>query len=243
MTNVINVTSLSKSYGGSHALKDVSFTIGEGTIYGLIGPNGAGKTTTLAILAGLVAPTSGEAKVRQGARIGFYSPQFALFDYLTGREILLTCGLLQGVARRDVESRTDELLTLLDLQLAADHYLYEYSLGMRQKLGLAAAFIHDPEVLLLDEPFDGLDAASVYRVVATLRTMARNGRTLVLTSHDLALVERVCDRVGVLHNGVIVREFEMGDRPSTESPTGPGDLESLLWQVVGTPDYKQLSWI
>ena len=241
MTHTIEVTALSKSYGSHAALRDVTFAVAPGTVYGLIGPNGAGKTTTLAILAGLLKQTAGEAAVAADPkRIGFYSPRYALFDYLTGREILLTCARLQGVPRGEVESRTADLLTLLDLESAADHYVYEYSHGMRQKLGLATALIHAPEVLLLDEPFDGLDAASVYRLLGTLRTMARHGRTVLLTSHDLSLVERVCDRVGILHNGTIAREFDLAGG-ETRSPAG--DLENLMWQVVGTPEYEELTWI
>ena len=242
MTAAIIVSALAKSYGRTVALADVSFSVQAGSVYGLIGPNAAGKTTTLAILAGLLDADSGTASVSVDAQhIGFYSPQFGLFDYLTGREILVTCGRLQGVSRNEIENRANELLSVLDLQEAADHYLYEYSLGMRNKLGLATALIHAPQVLLLDEPFEGLDTASVYRIVKLLKRMAQSGRAILLTSHDLALVERVCDRVGVLHRGVIVREFELSG--SEESQKASTELESRLWQLVGTPKEAELSWI
>ncbi|HEV2719782.1 MAG TPA: ATP-binding cassette domain-containing protein, partial [Thermoanaerobaculia bacterium] len=216
MTDAIAVHALSKSYGSTIALRDLSFTVPAGAIYGLIGANGAGKTTTLSILAGLLAPNGGQASilgtpVRTGAQdlahdIGFYSAQYPFFDYLTGREILTLAGQMHGLSRQSVEAHIADLLDLFDLDAAADHYVYEYSQGMRQKLGLASALIHAPRVLMLDEPFDGLDATAQYRLVATLRKIAGKGKAVLLTSHDLALVERVCDRVGILHDGRVERE-------------------------------------
>ena len=244
MTNAIAVNGLAKSYGRTVAVRDVTFSVAEGTVYGLIGANGAGKTTTLSILAGLLAPDSGRASilgtaVRTGAQavahdIGFYSAQYPFFDYLTGREILTLTGLTHSVPREHLEARITDLLTLFDLEAAADHYVYEYSQGMRQKLGLATAMVHAPRVLMLDEPFDGLDATSQVRLVTTLRAIAAKAKTVLLTSHDLSLVERVCDRVGILHDGCISREIE--------APAG-GTLESVLWQTVGSPTVPELTWI
>ena len=244
MTNAINVTGLAKNYGKTVALRDLTFSVAEGTVYGLIGANGAGKTTTLSILAGLLAADAGRASilgtvVHTGAEtlahdIGFYSAQYPFFDYLTGREIVTFAGVMHFIPREGVEKRVAGLLELFDLDSAADHYVYEYSQGMRQKLGLAAALIHAPRVLMLDEPFDGLDATSQVRLVTTLRTIAAKKKTVLLTSHDLALVERVCDRVGILHDGSISREID--------SPAG-GTLESALWQVVGIPSVPDLTWI
>ena len=252
------VQDLSKNYGQKQALKGLSFSVAPGSIYGLIGPNGAGKTTAFSILAGLVRPTSGTANIlgvpvqpnsrELASRIGFSSPQFGLFDYLNGREILLGCALMRGTSARDAEVRARDLLELLDLESAAGHFVYEYSQGMRQKLGLACSFIHAPEVLLLDEPFVALDSASVYRVVCTLRQMAASGRTVVLSSHDLSLVERVCHRIGILHEGPVKYETDLSTAalPAGAGPAlapGQSQLESLLWQVVGTPDMKELSWL
>ena len=252
------VEDLSKNYGRTEALKGLSFSVAPGSIYGLIGPNGAGKTTAFSILAGLAKASSGTASIlgipvqpnspELASRIGFSSPQFGLFDYLNGREILLGCALMRGTSARDAEVRAGDLLELLDLESAAGHFVYEYSQGMRQKLGLACSFIHAPEVLLLDEPFVALDSASVYRVVCTLRQMAASGRTVVLSSHDLALVERVCHRVGILHEGQLKYETDLSTEnvPAGAGPAlapGQSQLESLLWQVVGTPDIKELSWL
>ena len=259
MTASVLVQELTKSYGHTRALKRLTFEVASGSIYGLIGPNGAGKTTAFSILAGLMRPTSGNVRIlgidvrpnarELASRIGFSSPQFGLFDYLNGREILLACALMHGIAADQAEARANDLLELLDLESAAGHFVYEYSQGMRQKLGLACSFIHAPDVLLLDEPFIALDPSSVYRVVLMLRQMAEGGRTVVLSSHDLALVERVCHRVGILHEGELKYETDLAPAaglPAGLQPAGaPGQshLESLLWQVVGAPDMKELSWL
>ena len=245
----ISLNQLSKRYGGTQAVDGLTFTVPRGTIYGLIGPNGAGKTTTLSILAGLLSPTSGEAKIfdipvdpddkRLASRIGFSSAQFDFLDYLTGREILIAQASLHGVARAVVLERVSDLLAQFDLEHAAEHYVYEYSQGMRQKLGLAAALVYSPDVLLLDEPFDGLDATAVFRLIETLRSMARRGKTILLTSHDLSLVERVCDRVGVLHEGRIQRELDVTPAPAAAETS----LESAMWKIVGAPTYTELSWL
>jgi len=259
MCLAVSAEGLCKTYGGRTALKGLDLAIAPGTIYGLIGPNGAGKTTTLAILAGLRRASSGSAEVlgihvrpnHPGliSRIGFSSPQYPLFDYLCGGEILMTCGLLHGLPIRRVRERAQDLLELLDLVEAAGHFVHEYSQGMRQKLGLACAMIHAPSVLLLDEPFEGLDAASAYRVLHVLKQIAAGGKTAVLTSHDLARVESICDRVGILHEGELKRETDLPGRQAGPGQGGTGEvgrerpLEQLLWQVVGTPVTKELSWV
>ena len=255
MNPSVVVTDLTKYYGRHLALKQASFTVAPGSIYGLIGPNGAGKTTSLSIMAGLVSPTSGSVSIlgmdvepnRPGlvAKVGFASPQLSFFDYLAGAELILTCGLMHGLKAHEAKRRMQDLLALLDLEEAAGHYLHQYSYGMRQKLGLACALIHAPEVLLLDEPFIGLDPTSIYRISRTLKQMSAHGRTVVLTSHNLALVERLCGRVGILHEGTLRREIE----PAATAGGGPAQtggesgLESALWEVVGTPEFKELSWI
>src|SRR5262249_8319803 len=146
-------------------------------------------------------------------------------------EIVLACGLMHGLSGHEADRRTRDLFDLLDLEQAAGHFVYEYSQGMRQKLGLACAFVHAPEVLLLDEPFVALDSTSVYRVVLTLRKMASNGRTIVLSSHDLALVQRVCDRVGILSEGVLKHETDLASASGStaalpsQGTTGESSLE------------------
>lgn len=254
----VSVTDLSKAYGKARALTKLNFKIEAGSIYGLIGANGAGKTTSLAILAGLIKPDSGTAwilgkQVKAGCRslcskVGFSSPQFPPFDYLTGFEMLSTCGLMHGLASWEAKNRSTDLLELMDLQSAAGQYISHYSQGMRQKLGLACALIHAPDVLLLDEPFLGLDPASNFRLVCTLEQIAAKGQTIVLSSHNMMLVERLCNRVGILHKGFLEREIVMAPKEmlisSSQSSTelNPG-LEAAFWETVGAPELKTLSWI
>jgi ABC-2 type transport system ATP-binding protein len=258
MNPSVTVLDLTKTYGPTRALNRLSFSVEPGSIYGLIGPNGAGKTTSLAILAGLIEATSGEAvilglPVRPGnsrlvSRIGFFSPRFPFLDYLTGVEILLTCGLMHGLTSKKARSRMFDLLALLDLQLAGGQYLSQYSQGMRHKLGLACAMIHAPEVLLLDEPFVGLDPSSVFRLVYCLRRMAAKDRTIILSSHDMALVARLCDRVGILHEGVLKHQIALADDNDSDASERPAPethprLESVLWEIVGTPEIQEIPWL
>jgi ABC-2 type transport system ATP-binding protein len=258
MSKGILADRLTKAYGDNKALIDLTFEVLPGCVYGMIGPNGAGKTTALSILAGLTRPTSGTATIlgmnvrsqhRQlVGKLGFCSPQFGLFDYLKGREILLSCGLMHGLSAQAAESRVRDLLELLHLEVAADLFVYQYSQGMQQKLGVACALIHAPAVLLLDEPFAGLDSTAVYRLVHALRRVASNGGIVVMTSHDLAMVERVCDRVGILHEGRLKQEIEVSSRVDgvsgdSSEPQRPYAIESLLWEVVGKPEMKELAWL
>jgi ABC-2 type transport system ATP-binding protein len=254
----IEAVHLSKIYGKVQALSRLHFEVETGAIYGLIGPNGAGKTTSLAILAGLIQPTSGTARIlgqpvqtgshELASRIGFSSPQFPLFDYLTGIEMLSACGLMHGLPAHAAKKRTNDLLDLMDLGSASAQYVCTYSQGMRQKLAVACALIHAPEVVLLDEPFLGLDPTSIYRLVQLFTCMAAKGRTLIISSHHMALVERLCNRVGILHNGVLQREIDIAAQRGASSAIASETksvsmLESALWEVVGTPESKELTWI
>lgn len=254
----VSARGLSKAYGKTVALQALSLKIAAGSIYGLIGANGAGKTTSLAILAGLIRPDSGTAWIlgkqiqpgccESASRVGLYSAQFPLFDYVTGLEVLSACGLMHGLEAREVEKRTNDLLDLMDLKSAAGQYICHYSQGMRQKIGVACALIHAPAVLLLDEPFLGLDPASNYRLICILERMAAKGQTAIISSHNMALVERLCDRVGILHKGVLQREIVMPPgRKSVSALQSHADHDSRLttafWDVVGQPELKELSWI
>jgi ABC-2 type transport system ATP-binding protein len=203
-------------------------------------------------MAGLISPTSGKVSIlgmeagpnrpELVSKMGFASPQLTFFDYLTGAEVVSTCGLLHGLKKGEAVSRMNDLFALLDLKAAAGHYLYQYSHGMRQKLGLACALVHAPEVLLLDEPFLGLDPTSAYRLFLLLRQMSAHGRTVLVTSHDLTLVARLCDRVGILYEGTLKRQIDLPLAAGGETDDGK-PLESLLWEVVGIPEFRELSWI
>lgn len=254
----LKAVGLSKCYGKKKALMGLNIKIRAGSIYGLIGPNGAGKTTALAILAGYIRATSGTAwafgqPILPGKRalsgsIGFASPQFPLPDYLTAAEMLSTCGRMHGLDVREAGTRMAYLLDLMDLQSSSRQYICHYSQGMRQKLSLACAFIHAPQICILDEPFLGLDPTSIYRLSCLLMQLASGGRTILVSSHDMALMERICTRVGILHEGVLQKEMVLASAagPSLASLAKPRPisfLESALWEIAGTPDFKGPSWI
>jgi ABC-2 type transport system ATP-binding protein len=162
--------------------------------------------------------------------------------------MLSVCGLMHRLAAPTVRKRATDLLELMDLGSAAKEYICLYSQGMKQKIALACALIHAPEIVLLDEPFLGLDPATVYRLVCLFRQMAARGRTLVISSHNMTLVERLCSRVGILFKGVLKREIAMeswnGGSSAVCSVTKPvSRLESALWEVIGKPEPTELSWI
>ena len=255
MTELLDARSVTKVFRQIRALDGISMAVGTGEVVGLIGPNGAGKTTFLSVLAGLLAPTSGTVayepamSVRRPleSSLGFASPEMPMFDYLTGTEVLQACGAVHGLSRDVTVSRTSELFALFELRGVSERYVYEYSQGTRQKLSLCAALLHDPALLLLDEPFDGLDPTTSYRLTSLLTRLAGSGRAVVVSSHDLGLVERICTRVHILNAGAIVHTSESSatDR-ARRRPSGADDgqsLEQLMWKVVGEPEERRLSWV
>jgi ABC-2 type transport system ATP-binding protein len=232
---VVSAELLSKRFGELTAVADLSFELDAGTITGFLGPNGAGKTTTLRMLLGLAAPTSGRALVfdrtyaqleHPALRIGAVLEATDFHPGRTGRDHLRTLGLAAGLA----DSRADEVLRLVELQDAAKRRVKGYSLGMRQRLGLAAALLGDPELLILDEPANGLDPEGVRWLRDFLRAFAAKGRTLLISSHVLAEVAQTVDQVLIINHGRLVVE---------------SSLEQLTGRVGGsvrvrTPDAAQL---
>jgi len=208
--HLVQTTELIKTYGGVTAVNRVGLSVRAGEVYGFLGPNGAGKTTTLRILVGLVRPTSGtvtvlgrppghpEALARLGALIE--SPGF--YPYLSGRDNLRLLARYAGVP----DSRAGAALELVDLADRAGDRYATYSLGMKQRLGVAGALLKDPELLILDEPTNGLDPAGIRDMRALLRELADAGHTILLSSHQLGEVEQVCDRVGVISHGRLIAE-------------------------------------
>ncbi len=199
------------------ALRGVSFEVRKGEVFGLLGPNGAGKTTTVKIITTLLLPDDGRAwvegydVVEEPRRVrevvgAMLSVERGFFWKLTGRENLLYFGMLRGLSGRELKKRVDELLELVGLKQmgAADKLFEEYSLGMRARLALARALLHDPSVLVLDEPTLGLDPASARDVRKLLRDLAREGKTILLTTHNMFEAEIVCDRVAIIDRGRIV---------------------------------------
>ncbi len=209
-SGVIVTDRLTKAYGARDAVHDLSITVQRGEVYGLLGPNGAGKTTTLRMLLGLVRPSRGSVLVLDAApgttgglrRVGSLVEEPALYPYLSGRDNLRTLARYSGVRA----ARVDEVLDLVGLLPRARDKVKTYSLGMRQRLGVAAALLKDPELLILDEPTNGLDPQGMAAMRELVRDVGTDGRTVLLSSHLLAEVEQICDRVGVIRDGRLVAQ-------------------------------------
>jgi ABC-2 type transport system ATP-binding protein len=230
---MIEVRGLTKRYGDRTVVDDVSFTCRPGTVTGFLGPNGAGKSTTLRMVCGLAAPSAGTATVlgrpyRQlrnpGRRVGVLLDASAQHPGRTGREVLTLAALTMGVDPR----RVPELLERVGLdERAARRRVRAYSLGMRQRLGIALALLGDPEVLILDEPANGLDPEGIAWMRRLLRSFADRGGTVLLSSHLLAEVEAIADRVVVIHTGRVV-----ADQDIAELRAGGQRLEDLFLRLV-----------
>jgi ABC-2 type transport system ATP-binding protein len=213
---VIEVDGLTKRFGRTLAVDDLSFSVAPGTVTGFLGPNGAGKSTTLRSILGLVRPDSGQTTVlgkpyaaleRPLERVGAVLETFDAHPGRSGRNHLLVLASAAGLPR----SRVDEVLELVELTGEAKRRAKGYSLGMRQRLGLAAALLGDPEVLVLDEPANGLDPQGIRWLRDLLRAQARGGRTVLISSHVLAEVAQTVDEVVIIHRGKLIRQAAMSD--------------------------------
>ncbi len=201
------------------AVKGLDFSVRQGEVFGLLGPNGSGKSTTIKMLLGLLHPTAGEIRVlgaapsdtRVKARIGYLPEVSHLHPFLTPRETLMYYASLFGMSHGVAARRTAELLTMVDLAHAADRAVGRFSKGMARRVGVAQALVNAPELLILDEPTSGLDPLGCREVKDLVRLLARNGVTVLMTSHLLADVEDVCDRVAILDRGVLRAEGQIAD--------------------------------
>jgi ABC-2 type transport system ATP-binding protein len=216
---VVETHGLRKRFGDKLAVADLSLSLRRGEIFGFLGPNGAGKTTSLKMLLGLIEPSGGRGELlgvplgdrAVRARVGFLPEHFRFQDWLTGRELLHFHGRLCGLGGADLDRRSDALLARVDLLDAAHTKLREYSKGMLQRVGLAAALLNDPEVVFLDEPTSGLDPLGRLLVRDLMRELKTKGVTVFLNSHLLGEVEQTCDRVVFVKQGRIVREHVLGE--------------------------------
>ncbi|MCC6857033.1 MAG: ABC transporter ATP-binding protein [Bryobacterales bacterium] len=245
----IGIRDLKKVYGAKAAVDGLNLVVPRGSFFGFLGPNGAGKSTTIRMLTGLVTPTSGEIEVlglpmREAGleikrRIGLVPEESLLFDRLTGREFLEFAGRMYGLSRAVAGRRAQDLLALFELAEQPRKLVGEYSKGMRKRLAMAAALIHQPELFLLDEPFEGVDAVGARLMKDILLDRVRQGCTVFLTSHVLEVVERLCDRVAIIHEGRIVREGAMSDLRA-----GSETLEDVFVRVVGAERaFDRLEWL
>ncbi|HUO45733.1 MAG TPA: ABC transporter ATP-binding protein, partial [Acidimicrobiia bacterium] len=195
---------------------NIDLAIQPGEFYGLLGQNGAGKTTTIKMIVGLLRPNGGTGGIGEfdtwrdplevKRRIGVLPEEFNLYERLTGAELLDFTAAMHGLERQEAASRRDELLAMLDLEEAAGKLVGDYSRGMRKKVALAAAIIHRPPVLFLDEPFEGVDPVSARLIQGLLRRYTSQGATIVFSSHEMYLVERLCTRIGIMQRGKMVIE-------------------------------------
>jgi ABC-2 type transport system ATP-binding protein len=227
-------------YGQREVLHRVSFTLERGEIVGLLGPNGAGKSTTLKIIAGILAPTGGavsvtgrplpERAVDVKQRIGYVPEAAALFETLTGQEFLELSGRLHEVEEDTLQARIYSILETFGLASDRVRRLDGYSKGMRQKILIAAALLHNPDLILLDEPLSGLDVNAAVMVKDLLAALAADGKTILYSSHVLDVVEKVCDRVLIIHQGRLIAD---GSAASLKESTGQETLEDVFRQLTG----------
>ena len=245
----IRLLNLRKLYGGKAAVDGLTLEVPRGSFFGFLGPNGAGKTTTIRMLMGLAQPTSGEIEIlglrmpdqeiEIKRRIGLVPDESLLFDHLTGPEFLEFVGRMYGLARPVAAERARELVSLFELDGARKKLIAEFSKGMRKRLAMAASLIHGPELFLMDEPFEGVDAVGARFMKDLLLDLARRGATIFLTSHVLEVVERLCDRVAIIHEGRLVVEGSMD-----ELRRGSESLEDIFVRVVGAErPAESLDWL
>jgi len=235
-----------KKRGGIRAVDNVSFTCRPGQIYGLLGANGAGKTTTLRMLATILEPTDGTALVQgvdvvespEKARsiLGFLSTATALYPRLTAQEMVEYFGRLNGMDEASLKKRVDELFDRLDMNDFRDRRCDKLSTGMKQKTSIARTLVHDPPVMIFDEPTNGLDIMTARSIVAFIRECRDRGKTVIFSTHIMSEVEKLCDVVGIIHSGKLLAE---GSLPQLRSNYGTDDIEEIFVKVV-EPHYVPL---
>lgn len=247
-TAALAMRGLHKTFGRKTAVDRLSLDIPAGSFYGVVGPNGAGKTTSLMMATGLLPPDQGTAYIhgvdvwqepaRAKAMLGVLPDGVRLFDRLTGRELLTYAGLLRGMDPGVVAERTEELLAVLDLTGDAKTLVSDYSAGMRKKIALGCAIVHAPSVLVLDEPFESVDPVSAAGIRSILNEFVTAGGTVVVSSHVMDLVQRMCSHVAVIAEG---RILAAGTVAEVSAGT---DLETRFAQLVGAPVREGgLSWL
>ena len=245
---MIETENLSRQYGSRTALHPLTIRVPPGEILGFLGPNGAGKSTTVKLLTGMIKPTGGRARVagfdvetqpvEVKRRIGYVPESAALYESLTAREFLDVIASLYHEPPAAAQQRIEELLDRFDLGAAKDQRLSEFSKGMKQKVLIASALMHRPDVLFLDEPLTGLDANAALVVKELLRSLAAQGRTIFFCSHVLEVVERVCSRIIIINNGRAIADGTPGE---IAAQAGAHSLEEAFVTLTGTRDTAQVT--
>jgi len=257
MDAVIEVRGLRRTFGDVTAVDGLDLQVGRSQFFGFLGPNGAGKSTTIRMLTGLLRPTAGSIQVlgldlehhsvEVKRRIGVVPEGLALFERLTGTQLLNFVGRMYGLPRETAAQRAAELLEFMELGSSADQLVADYSHGMKKKIALAAAIIHRPEILFLDEPFEGVDAVAAGLLKSMLQRFIARGGTIFLTSHVMEVVERLCSHIGIIQYGRLVACASIDDlRAGVAVPGSPAmTLEQIFLRVVGgaRSHAGELSWL
>jgi ABC-2 type transport system ATP-binding protein len=266
----VETSSLVRRFQDFVAVDNLSLSVRRGSFFGFLGPNGAGKSTTIKMLTGLLAPTSGKIRIlgrdlsidplQVKRRIGVVPEDLNLFERLTGAEMLAFTGSMYGLQKEEIAQRSLELLDLMDLRSEPKKLIVEYSHGMKKKLSLACALIHRPEILFLDEPFEGIDAIASRTLKDLLSRLTARGLTVFLTSHVLEIVERLCSDIAIISQGKLLaagslNELRKGIRVEGDGQgegaigehTGPISLEEYFIHIVGgersTGEEEVLQWL
>lgn len=265
MVAAISTSGLSRRFGDFVAVENVNLNVAPGQFFGFLGPNGAGKSTTIKMLTGLLAPTSGSIQVlgldfathsiEVKRQIGVVPEGLALFGRLTASEYLRFVGQMYGLDRATTHERSEELLEFMNLAGETKKLITDFSHGMQKKLALAAAVIHGPKILFLDEPFEGVDAIAAGTLKQMLQGMIARGATIFLTSHVLEIVERLCTHVAIINRGQLIadgslEQLRAGVHTQSDNEAGRLTLEEIFIRVIGKEDgaagqqaEQELSWL
>ena len=246
---MIEIINLTKRYGNITAISNLNLTIPSGQFFGFLGPNGAGKTTTIKTIAGLLKPTSGMVKVEgfdiqkqplQAKRmLGFIPDKPFIYEKLTGREFLQFVAGLYEVNGNEVETRIAQLLEMFELTDWADELVESYSHGMRQKIVMSSALIHQPKVLVVDEPMVGLDPKGARQVKRIFKDICARGTTIFMSTHTLEIAEQMCDYIAIIQKGAIIAQGTIGELRIT-AKTGMTSLEDIFLELTGGYEMKEV---
>jgi ABC-2 type transport system ATP-binding protein len=250
----ILATGLTKRFGDVTAVDGIGIQVSEGEFFGFLGPNGAGKSTTIKMLCGLLRPTAGSIRIagydiqkqplEVKRRIGVLLEDINLYERLTGEEFLVFAARMHGLPLGDARARCADLLDLLELTEAKDKLIVDYSMGMKKKTAFAAALIHHPKVMFLDEPFNGIDPISVRAIRNVLRQLTEHGTTIFFTTHVMEVVERLCTRVAIINRGRIVGDGGLAELREKAKAGGDSSLEDIFLKLVeARVDEETLSWL
>ena len=253
MSSALSTRALTRQFGSFTAVDSINLDVPRGSFYGFLGPNGAGKSTTIKCLTGLLRATSGEIRILDKdpaedpisvkREIGVVPEDLALFDRLSAAETLAFVGQVHGMESAMLQKRSAELLALMSLEERSDSLVTDFSHGMKKKLSLAVALLGAPKLLFLDEPFEGIDVVASRQIRELLRSYVQRGGTIFLTSHILEIVERLCDHIGIIHDGKLVAQGSVEQlRHGNEHGAS---LEEIFLNVVGADSGKAagLDWL